>query len=197
MHNLLVTGGCGFIGGNLLRYLLTESSFEGRVINVDALTYAGNPQSVADLAARSDGRYVFVQADICDAEVMARLFDDYQIDSVCHFAAESHVDRSIAGPGAVYPDQHPRHLHAAGAGAGSVSDQLIRFHHVSTDEVFGSLGEEGYFTETDALPAQQPLLGLQGGVGPPGARLPRDLRPAGRRSPTAPTTTAPTSSPRS
>ncbi|MBW2708505.1 MAG: GDP-mannose 4,6-dehydratase, partial [Deltaproteobacteria bacterium] len=91
MENMLVTGGCGFIGSNFIRYLLDESDFEGRVINVDSLTYAGNPENLTEIEETYGDRYVFVKADICDRERMDGLFDEYHLDSVCHFAAESHV----------------------------------------------------------------------------------------------------------
>ena len=96
--NLLVTGGCGFIGANYIRYLLEESDFSGRIINVDKLTYAGNPENLSKFDENFPGRYLFVKIDICNKEEVANLFDKYQIDAVCHFAAESHVDRSIARP---------------------------------------------------------------------------------------------------
>ncbi len=146
MNTLLVTGGSGFIGSNFIRYLLDEAGFGGRVVNVDKLTYAGNPESLADVAERAGDRYVFVRADICDRDAMARVFDAHAVDAVCHFAAESHVDRSI-----VKPDDFVRtNIHGT-----YVLLQLARermpalelFHHVSTDEVFGSLGETGFFTE--------------------------------------------------
>ncbi|MFP4226490.1 MAG: GDP-mannose 4,6-dehydratase, partial [Desulfobacterales bacterium] len=94
--NLLVTGGSGFIGSNFIRYLLTETEFNGRIINVDCLTYAGNPENLADIETRFSDRYIFVKENICHAEAMAKIFDFYSIDTICHFAAESHVDRSIA-----------------------------------------------------------------------------------------------------
>ncbi|MCP4669299.1 MAG: NAD-dependent epimerase/dehydratase family protein, partial [Deltaproteobacteria bacterium] len=100
MKNMLVTGGCGFIGTNFIRYLLEESDFRGRVVNVDKLTYAGNLENLAGVEGNFGERYTFVKADICDRESMMALFDDHKIDTVCHFAAESHVDRSIAGPDA-------------------------------------------------------------------------------------------------
>jgi dTDP-glucose 4,6-dehydratase len=146
MNNLLVTGGCGFIGCNFVRYLIEESGFGGRVVNVDKLTYAGNPESLADVAARADGRYVFIRADICDRETMARVFDEYDVDAVCHFAAESHVDRSI-----VKPDDFIRTniygTYVLLQLARERKERVVLFHHVSTDEVFGSLGETGFFTE--------------------------------------------------
>ena len=98
MDNLLVTGGSGFIGSNFVRYLLQESDFKGRVINIDKLTYAGNPENLTDLEKEYQDHYVFVKADICDMDAMDSVFNDYSIDTVCHFAAESHVDRSISGP---------------------------------------------------------------------------------------------------
>lgn len=146
MQNLLVTGGCGFIGSNFIRYLLEESDFTGRVINLDALTYAGNPENLADLAARSSQRYTFVQADICDAAKVAEIFDSHQIDTVCHFAAESHVDRSIVNPGA-FIQTNVVGTYTLLEAARQRKDRIALFHHVSTDEVYGSLGEEGFFTE--------------------------------------------------
>ena len=98
MENILVTGGCGFIGSNFIRYLLLDSDFAGRIINVDKLTYAGNPDNLADIERSYPERYIFIRADICDSETMTRVFDNYEIDAVCNFAAESHVDRSIVAP---------------------------------------------------------------------------------------------------
>ena len=98
MKNILVTGGCGFIGTNFIRYLLKESDFSGLVINVDKLTYAGNPENLFDIEEDFPERYIFFKADICDLKSISRIFDDYEIDTVCHFAAESHVDRSIVSP---------------------------------------------------------------------------------------------------
>ncbi len=146
MKNLLVTGGCGFIGSNFIRYLFTEAEFNGAVVNVDKLTYAANPQSLADIERVFGARYRLYPLDICDRDKLAQLFAETQIDAVCHFAAESHVDRSIA-----WPDDF---IQANIIGTYNLLEisrqtkgQVELFHHVSTDEVFGSLGREGYFTE--------------------------------------------------
>jgi len=147
MKNMLVTGGCGFIGANFIRYLLEESDFEGRVVNVDVLTYAGNPENLAGIEEAFPERYVFIKGDICDKEAMAKVFDDYGIDTVCHFAAESHVDRSIVGPDAFIQTNIVGTFSLLEA-ARNHQGQVERFHHISTDEVFGSLGPEGLFTET-------------------------------------------------
>ncbi|MEJ2587602.1 MAG: dTDP-glucose 4,6-dehydratase [Deltaproteobacteria bacterium] len=155
MRNMLVTGGCGFIGSNFVRYLLEESDFEGRVVNVDLLTYAGNPENLSDVQAAFPGRYVFVQGDICDREAIARIFDTYEIDGVCHFAAESHVDRSIVGPDAFIQTNIMGTFHLLEL-ARARRDRLERFHHISTDEVYGSLGSEGYFTEETAYRPNSP-----------------------------------------
>ncbi len=144
--NLMVTGGCGFIGANFIRYLLKESDFSGRVVNVDKLTYAGNPENLADIEKRFPGRYIFEKADICDRERMASLFDDYEIDTVCHFAAESHVDRSIVNPDAFIRTNIVGTFNLLEL-ARETPDRLQLFHHISTDEVFGSLGQDGFFTE--------------------------------------------------
>ena len=147
MENMLVTGGCGFIGANFIHYLLKESDFEGRIVNVDKLTYAGNPENLTDIEKDYQDRYIFIKADICDGKRMDKIFDDYQIDSVCHFAAESHVDRSIVSPDAFIRTNILGTFNLLEA-ARSRQRQMIRFHHISTDEVYGSLGKEGYFTET-------------------------------------------------
>ena len=146
MKNILVTGGCGFIGTGFIRYLLLDSDFDGHIINVDKLTYAGNPDNLADLATAEPERYIFVKADICDSDVISRVFDRYEIDAVCHFAAESHVDRSIVAPDAFIKTNITGTFNLLEA-ARRNSDRLILFHHVSTDEVYGSLGPDGFFTE--------------------------------------------------
>ncbi len=146
MKNILVTGGCGFIGSNFIRYLLEESDFQGRIINVDKLTYAGNPENLSGIQERFTERYVFIPADICDREKLKIVFKDYQIDTICHFAAESHVDRSIIGPDAFIRTNIVGTFNLLETARERLTD-IELFHHVSTDEVFGSLGREGYFTE--------------------------------------------------
>ena len=155
MKNILVTGGCGFIGSNFIRYLLRREDFEGRIINVDQLTYAGNPESLADIESDFPDRYVFSRTDICDGPQMTKLFDNCGIDTVCHFAAESHVDRSIVDPGAFIQTNIVGTFNLLEL-ARAHQDRLTLFHHVSTDEVFGSLGPEGYFTETTAYRPNSP-----------------------------------------
>jgi len=146
MQNILVTGGCGFIGTGFIRFLLLDSDFAGRIINLDKLTYAGNPGNLADLVQKVPGQYIFIKADICDAASLDRAFEDYQIDAVCHFAAESHVDRSIVAPDAFIKTNIEGTFNLLEA-ARRHAQRLILFHHVSTDEVYGSLGSVGHFTE--------------------------------------------------
>jgi len=146
VKNILVTGGCGFIGTNFIRYLLKESDFSGRVINVDKLTYAGNPENLFDIERDFPDRYTFVKADICDREGIARIFNDFEIDTVCHFAAESHVDRSIVSPDAFIRTNIVGTFNLLES-ARSNRGRLQLFYHISTDEVFGSLGDDGFFTE--------------------------------------------------
>ena len=146
MQNLLITGGCGFIGSNFIRYLLKREEFQGRIINVDNLTYAGNPENLADIEAEFPERYVFTNADICLADKMAEVFDAHGIDTICHFAAESHVDRSIVDPDAFIQTNIVGTFNLLEL-ARTHQDRLVLFHHVSTDEVFGSLGPDGYFIE--------------------------------------------------
>jgi len=146
MKNLLVTGGCGFIGSVFIRYLLLESDYDGRIINVDKLTYAGNPDNLADVEKANPERYLFLKADICDPEAMAHAFKAYEIDAVCNFAAESHVDRSIVAPDAFIRTNIEGTFNLLEVSRQN-ADRLVLFHHVSTDEVYGSLGSDGFFTE--------------------------------------------------
>lgn len=146
MKNLMVTGGCGFIGSNFIHYLLAESEFSGRIINVDKLTYAGNLENLAGSNGAYPDHYVFQQADICDSEEMERIAEQYQIDAICHFAAESHVDRSIMAPDA-FIRTNIIGTYTLLELVRKSRDRIELFHHISTDEVFGSLGEDGYFTE--------------------------------------------------
>lgn len=155
---ILLTGGAGFIGSNLVRLLLTTT--EHTVLNVDKLTYAGNRHSLDDLAANP--RYRFAQTDIGDAPAIAALFADFQPDWVMHLAAESHVDRSIDGPGDFVQTNIVGTYTLLQAARGhydrltGAAKERFRFLHVSTDEVFGSLGETGYFTETTPYDPHSP-----------------------------------------
>ena len=153
--NLLVTGGAGFIGSNFIRHVFARTGYAGRIVNLDALTYAGNPTSLEDVAAARGPRYVFVHADIRDREAMGRIFDDYAIDAVCHFAAESHVDRSIVAPDDFIQTNIVGTFNLVQA-AKERLDRMVLFHHVSTDEVFGSLGDTGYFTESTPYDPHSP-----------------------------------------
>lgn len=155
---ILVTGGAGFIGSALVRYLINET--EHSVINVDKLTYAGNLESLKSIEANE--RYHFEQVDICDAAKIEQLFQHYQPDAVMHLAAESHVDRSIDGPAAFIQANIVGTytlLEAARKYWQAMADaqrQAFRFHHISTDEVYGALGETGLFTEETAYDPSSP-----------------------------------------
>ncbi len=147
---LLITGGAGFIGTNFIRHALAVRP-DWHIVNLDALTYAGNPANFEDLAPDQAERYHFTRGDITDASLLKRLFSEHNFDSVVHFAAESHVDRSIVGPG-TFLDTNVigtfRLLEASLRNwerEGRPDD--FRFLHISTDEVYGSLGSKGYFTE--------------------------------------------------
>ena len=149
-NTILVTGGAGFIGTNFIRNTLSKRP-DLCIVNLDALTYAGNPGNFNDLDAAMAKRYKFVHGDIRDAELLQKLFKENKFGSVVHFAAESHVDRSIHGPEAFLEANVEgtfRLLEAAGKyWETSEKPEVFRFLHVSTDEVYGSLGAEGYFTE--------------------------------------------------
>ena len=157
-NNILITGGAGFIGSNLIRYIFEKTDFSGRIINLDKLTYAGNPLNIADIEKREKGkRYFFELGDICDYENNIRIFKQYAVDAVIHLAAESHVDRSILGP-RTFIQTNINGTVALLEACRSVWKERtnVRFHHVSTDEVFGSLGETGYFTETTPYSPRSP-----------------------------------------
>lgn len=154
MKKILVTGGCGFIGSNFVRLAL-QGLPSCRVVNLDKLTYAGNPQNLADFA--QDSRYRFVKGDICDRALIDTLFAEEQFDSIVHFAAESHVDRSIVGPGEfVQTNIVGTFTLLEGARAAWPGRQDVRFLHVSTDEVYGSLGATGSFSETTPYDPRSP-----------------------------------------
>ncbi len=157
-ETIMVTGGSGFIGSNLIHYLLEKADFDGTIVNLDALTYAGNPESLADVDSKFGGtRYLFEKADICDRPEVERIFKKHEPDAVVHLAAESHVDRSIHGPEAFVRTNVMGTFNLldvareAWKGRGDVL-----FHHVSTDEVFGSLGDAGYFTEETPYDPRSP-----------------------------------------
>ena len=164
MSNLLVTGGCGFIGANFIRYLLSEpdAGFQGRIVNIDLLTYAGNPENLKGVEKAFPDRYEFVRADICDLEKTAEVFDRFDIDSVCHFAAESHVDRSIAAPDAFVRTNITGTFNLLEL-CRKYRDRVKLFHHISTDEVFGSLGEDGFFTEETPYDPSSPYSASKAG----------------------------------
>ena len=164
---ILVTGGAGFIGSNFIRFLLMgdpgdNPAFDGRIINLDALTYAGNPDNLSGLDAVFSSRYRFVHGDITDAALLDRLFREESIDCVVHFAAESHVDRSIDAPDTFIRTNVMgtftllESARRAWIGADGLVKSGVLFHHVSTDEVFGSLGDSGYFTEATAYDPRSP-----------------------------------------
>src|SRR5512134_1837092 len=148
--NVLLTGGSGFIGSNLVRLLLTERP-DWRVVNLDKLTYAGNAENLADL--EGNPRYRFVRGDICNGELVADIFRTEKIDAVMHLAAESHVDRSILAP-SVFIETNVRGTQVLLEAAREFG--VKRFLHVSTDEVYGSLGPTGLFTEETPLAPTSP-----------------------------------------
>jgi len=158
MKTVFITGGAGFIGSALIRLLIAETGW--RLVNIDKLTYAGNLESLG--AAGSDPRHIFSQTDICDRAAIDALFAEYRPDGIIHLAAESHVDRSIHGPGDfIHTNITGTYvLLEAARGYWSTLDDAgkaaFRFHHVSTDEVFGSLGATGMFTETTAYDPRSP-----------------------------------------
>lgn len=177
LKNILVTGGAGFIGSNFIRCLFGMSAsgksefnfaqFNGIVVNLDALTYAGNLENLADVEKTfgrdcATPRYFFERGDICDRKNVERIFREYDIDTVVHFAAESHVDRSVLEPEAFVRtnvlgtytllDVAKNYWKCS---LDNVRDDVL-FHHISTDEVYGSLGDTGYFTESTPYDPRSP-----------------------------------------
>lgn len=149
MNNILVTGGAGFIGSNFVHQVIKNQ--DANIINLDKITYAGNIDSLCDV--QSNPRYTFIMGDICDQELVERVFSEYQPTAIVHFAAESHVDRSIDGPAAFIETNINGTFSLLEAARkywyslGDAGKSRFRFLHVSTDEVYGTLGETGYFTE--------------------------------------------------
>ncbi|MDC0235024.1 dTDP-glucose 4,6-dehydratase [Candidatus Marinimicrobia bacterium] len=163
---ILVTGGCGFIGSNFVIEQIRNT--ENQILNLDKLTYAGNLENLKSVDGNSN--YQFVQGDICDANLVVATIAEFQPDAVVHFAAESHVDRSIDGPMAFVEtnvigtatllNSSKRYLEVRGH---KLEKNTFRFLHVSTDEVFGSLGEEGFFTESTPYDPSSPYSASKAG----------------------------------
>ncbi len=162
MQNILVTGGAGFIGANFLPYFLTENP-DYFVVNLDLLTYAGNLDNLQELVGHP--QYKFIKGDICNRELVEFIFREYDIRGVIHFAAESHVDNSIAGPEAFIRTNVngtftlidvARRYWMDAPFQYKVDYLNCRFHHVSTDEVYGTLGATGLFTETTPYAPNSP-----------------------------------------
>ncbi|MCR4738645.1 MAG: dTDP-glucose 4,6-dehydratase [Lachnospiraceae bacterium] len=168
MRTYLVTGGAGFIGSNYIHYMFDKYDKDIRIINVDALTYAGNPENLKDIEKRDN--YAFVKADICDKDAIEKIFKENDIDRVVHFAAESHVDRSIKDPEVFVRTNvlgTAVMLNQAKA-AWELPDGSFmkdkKFLHVSTDEVYGSLSEDGgFFYETTPYSPHSPYSASKAG----------------------------------
>jgi len=156
--NLIVTGGAGFIGSNFVRHMLNTYP-DYTIINLDLLTYAGNKESLADLI--DNPKHIFVEGNITDRELLDQLITDYKVDGIINFAAESHVDRSILNPEVFVETNIQGTLALLDAAR---KHKLKKYVQVSTDEVYGSLGAEGYFTEDTPLAPNSPYSASKAGA---------------------------------
>ena len=158
-NKILVTGGSGFIGSNFIHYLINNTDYQ-RIINLDKLTYAGNNEILINI--QHDIRYKFIKGNICDRQCIKKIFQDYSPNKIVHFAAESHVDRSIDGPKdfintnivgtSILLEESLSYYNKLK----KLSKSSFKFHHISTDEVFGSLGEKGFFVEDSPYDPSSP-----------------------------------------
>ena len=158
-NKILVTGGSGFIGSNFIHYLINNTDYQ-RIINLDKLTYAGNNDNLINI--QQNIRYKFIKGDICDRQCIKKIFQDYSPNKIVHFAAESHVDRSIDGPKdfintnivgtSILLEESLSYYNKLK----KLSKSSFKFHHISTDEVFGSLGEKGFFVEDSPYDPSSP-----------------------------------------
>jgi len=158
LENILVTGGAGFIGSNFIHYIFKNTSFCGKIINVDKLTYAGNLENLVEIDNNYGGkRYFFEKVDICNFDEIKRIFDKYDIDTMVNFAAESHVDRSIFRPkDFVQTNIMGTFTLLEVTRENWKGREDVLFHHISTDEVYGSVKEGKYFLETTAYQPNSP-----------------------------------------
>jgi len=155
LKNILITGGAGFIGSNFIQLMLREKEFSSRLINLDNLTYAGNLDNLKGVIDHDN--HVFVNEDICDKNKVIEIFKEYDIDTVIHMAAESHVDRSIESPLEFLNTNILGTFNLLSAAKEYWQDrQDVLFHHVSTDEVYGALGDDGLFTEETSYDPRSP-----------------------------------------
>ncbi len=158
LNNIMVTGGMGFIGSNFIRYIFNQNDFNGTIINYDKITYAGNPENLTDIEKKySSSRYNFIKGDIADFNAVSNALMEYNIDTIVHFAAESHVDRSIYGPTEFINTNIIGTFNLLESARKFWSDKTgTHFHHISTDEVYGSLNDDGYFYENTPYSPRSP-----------------------------------------